>query len=181
MEDRGEKQLPAEAQEASKVSDIFTNAPSHEIENQNEILSDEKYRGYMRREQKKRAERVTQLLENYTIQQVERNTYKQESKPKIVSVLIVLVFILTLGIIVSIILGIILGVDALALGALVSGCVTYLSSIIALFLIIVKYIFPENEEANFNDLVKSIISNDTERMKSENENGLEVIRKKKKH
>lgn len=181
MKATGEVHPQIVPQEEGEVCDMLGNASSTELGGQVEIYGADLYRGKMREQQKKRAEQVTKLLENYTEQQAKRNAYKQESKPKIVSVLIVLVFILTLGIIASIILGIILGVDALALGALISGCVTYLSSIIALFLIIVKYLFPENEEANFNDLVKSIISNDTERMKSENENGLEVIRKKKKH
>lgn len=101
MKATGEVHSQIVPQEEGEVCDMLGNASSTELGGQVEIYGADLYRGEMREQQKKRAEQVTKLLENYTEQQAKRNTYKQESKPKIVSVLIVLVFILTLGIIAS--------------------------------------------------------------------------------
>lgn len=64
---------------------------------------------------------------------------------------------------------------------IITCCVTYLSSIFTIFLIIVKYIFPKNEEKNFNELVKVIVKDDTERMKSQYEllQSIKSVKRKK--
>ena len=75
---------------------------------------------------------------------------------------------LTLTLLVTVILYFALKMNSnQALAGLISGCVTYISSLFAIFMIIVKYIFPEDEEKNFNDLIATIIKDDTNRIKNQ--------------
>lgn len=175
MVDGSAGEVEAVSQEVADTRSLLEASFSFEVADQKQLDFDA-YRGGMRWEQKKRAEQVTLLLQNYTTQQSKRNDYKETAKPKIVRFLLSLIGVFAFAMVVAVVLGIVHGVDSLTLGALVAGCVTFLGSIITVLVIIVKYLFPENEEANFNDLVKSIIANDTERMKSENENKLDEMK-----
>ena len=51
------------------------------------------------------------------------------------------------------------------LTCIITAAVSCLTSIVTILLIIVKYIFPPDEETNFNNLVSIIVENDTMRLK----------------
>ena len=120
------------------------------------------------KENVKRAETVTDILEQYKDQQKERYEYKRDNKKVVFVLLMIMLSVLTAAIIVSIILFFALKLNSYqALTGLIFGCVTYVSSIFAIFMIIVKYIFPEDEEKNFNSLIATIIKDDTNRIKNQ--------------
>lgn len=129
------------------------------------------YREAMRDEQGERAKVITTILKNYTTQQWERNDYKRKTKRVIFIFLMSIISLLTAAAISWITILFVLNdeLNNQDLIGLVTTCISYLISVISLFLIIVKYVFPMDEEKNFNYLVTSIIQNDTERIKNDNE------------
>lgn len=163
-----------------EVENIIETFSFSEIVDEENIKDISSYHRAMQRQQAKRARHVTELLQNYKNQQIERNTYKEKAKPKIMRFLMGLIVILTLALGAMVVCYFIFDTNGDMLGGLITSCVTYLGSLLTILLVIVKYIFPENEESNFNDLVKSIISNDTERVKSENKNNGYQEKKSKK-
>ena len=124
---------------------------------------------YMLYAELERTKLVTEVLDNYKTQQASRNTAKGKKQNAIFIFLMVLVGVLTLSLVGAIccILFFKENVDAKSLAGIISSCVTYLTAILTIFIVIVKYIFPSDEEKNFNDLVMMIIENDTARIKSQ--------------
>ena len=168
---------------AEEIAEFFTLSSKEketvEIQNQADLASEYAYREKMRTEQARRTEEITRLFINYRGQQAERYEYKHNTKPRIVRFLtlliVVIVFLLATF---SILLICLKKIDGPTVIALVSAFITCLGTILSILMIVVKYIFPEDEDKNFNDLVKSIITNDTARIKDENEYRLKNGRKK---
>lgn len=146
----------------NEAKNIFSNSK------QNEINSDKQF-GELLDISILRANHITQILENYKKQQNERDGFKKSCQKTVFIFLLVIIAVLTATVCVGIILFFALRLYdyAQALVGLISSCVTYLGSILAIFLIIVKYIFPENEEKYFNELVTYIIQDDTTRLKDQ--------------
>ena len=140
------------------------------IETQAEYDAEYAYRQKMHKQQELRAEQVTQIFYNYREQQQQRYNYKKKMKPRIFwflfSLVIAIVALLFAWSIVFICLH---EIDAASVVALVSSFITCLGSILSILIIIVRYVFPEDEDKNFNALVTSIIENDTKRIKDDND------------
>lgn len=121
-------------------------------------------------QQKERAEEITTIFTNYRKQQEARYEYKTGKKPVILWTLLGLVAVI---IIATIVLTAFLvrcrDIDASVAAVLISGFVTSLGSVLSILTIVVKYVFPEDEDKNFNALVTSIIENDTQRIKNDND------------
>lgn len=153
------------------VKSFIDSSKNTDINKDKDFADEEKYRHDMRFQQIRRAEIVSDIFENYKIQQCKRYEYKRDTKPIIFWFLIGIIIALTASFIVWI--GLLFGLYGCAtnqaLVGLIASCITYLSSLISLFLIIIKYVFPTDEEKNFNDLVSAIITNDTTRIKNEND------------
>lgn len=150
---------------SKEVLNIFSKAYGREVFDDKDFDNDN-YRLF--RENVKRAEHVTEILSQYETQQKERYEYKRDKKKVIFNILMVLLVVLTITLLVAVILYFALKMNSnQALAGLISGCVTYISSLFAIFMIIVKYIFPEDEEKNFNDLIATIIKDDTNRIKNQ--------------
>ncbi len=141
-----------------------------ELQDHADLENEYNYRQKMRVEQEKRTEEITKIFVNYRGQQEQRYRYKHEMKPKLVSFLLnIIIAIIAVLAIFSILLICIHELEGPSVVALVSGFVTCLGTVVSIFVIIIKYVFPEDEDKNFNDLVKSIITNDTVRIKDEND------------
>ena len=140
------------------------------IETQADYDAEYAYRQKMHKQQELRAEQVTQIFCNYREQQQQRYNYKKKMKPKIFWFLIFLV-VGIFGLLLLLSVGIIrrYEIDTTSVVALVSSFVTCLGSILSILIIIVRYVFPEDEDKNFNALVTSIIENDTKRIKDDND------------
>lgn len=141
-----------------------------EIETQADYDAEYAYWKKMHEQQELRAEEITKIFQNYRTQQKERYDYKKEMKPTIFwflfSLVIAIVGLLFAWSIVFICLH---EIDAASVVALVSSFITCLGSILSILIIIVRYVFPEDEDKNFNALVTSIIENDTKRIKDDND------------
>lgn len=155
---------------AEEINQFVSNSQTAELQNQMDLQSELAYREKMRKEQEKRTEEITNLFVNYRGQQEQRYKYKHEIKPKLIRRLSILIGVLIVLLAVFSVLIVCLNeINGAVVVALVSGFITCLSAVLSILLIIVKYIFPEDEDKNFNDLVKSIITNDTMRIKDEND------------
>lgn len=141
-----------------------------EIETQADYDAEYAYWKKMHEQQELRAEEITTIFTNYRIQQDERYKYKKKMKPVIFWFLFALITVIVLSLFGwSIVFICLHEIDAASVVALVSSFVTCLGSILSILIIIVKYIFPEDEDKNFNALVTSIIENDTKRIKDDND------------
>ena len=120
-------------------------------------------------ENAKQATLITDILNNYTNQQKDRFNYKSRTQKFIFWFLMALVAALTAALIawISYLFKYHQSFDIPDIIGLVTSCITYLSSLLTIFLVIVKYVFPEDEEKNFNELVSNIIKNHTDRLKNE--------------
>lgn len=138
------------------------------IETQEDL--EQQYYKKAHEQQKARAEEITTIFTNYRKQQEERYHYKKEQKPIIVRLLEILVFVIIAAmVILSVLLICRHNIDAAVVTVLISGFVTCFGSVLSILIVIVKYIFPEDEDNNFNSLVTSIIENDTQRIKNDND------------
>ena len=117
---------------------------------------------------------IDKILANYATQQQERYNFKTKNKHFFVRFFVALLIGL-------ISFSIFLFVFALKnfknqqiefLTCIITSVVTCFSSIISILLIIVNYLFPNDEEKYFNDLVAIIVQNDTKRLQdiSKNDN-----------
>ncbi len=163
MEDKERQELFQDIEELFSLDDKI------EIGSQYDVDKNSDYHTKLKDQQKKRATIVTDILENYKTQQKERYEYKKKKKPCIVTFLLILIGILTASVCVLSFIGFNKEVNTNIVIALVSTYVTYLSAILSILVIVVRYIFPDDEDKNFNELVSSIIENDTERIKNEND------------
>ncbi len=159
----------AEGNTNSLVRNILARAKATQVANDADL--EKAYHTATRKAHQDRNEIVTQILGNYKCQQAQRNEYKRKKKPIIFWLLFAIILVTTIAFIVWVSVFLLLHdtITNQQLIALISSSVTYLTSLISCFLIIVKYVFPSGEEKNFNDLVKSIIENDTIQMKNEND------------
>lgn len=138
------------------------------IETQEDL--EQQYYKKAHEQQKARAEEITTIFTNYRKQQEERYHYKKEQKPIIVRLLVILVFVIIAAMVtLSVLLICRHNIDAAVATVLISGFVTCFGSVLSILIVIVKYIFPEDEDNNFNSLVTSIIENDTQRIKNDND------------
>lgn len=117
----------------------------------------------------KQAVLITGILGNYKDQQNSRYLFKTKTQKILFWFLIGLIGVLTAALIIFVIFlfkfNSKMNVEVIV--GLVSGCITYLGSLLTIFLVVVKYVFPEDEEKNFNELVSNIIKNHTDRIKNE--------------
>lgn len=119
-----------------------------------------------------RSEIISAILENYKDQQKERNTYKFSVKKVFVPVFSLIALVFAIATFVSIILSFMFLRENTGqfITTIVSSLVGGFSTIGSIMLIIVNYIFPNDEEKNFNDLISIIVKNDTERLNNINHN-----------
>ena len=155
--------------ELDDVDELFDLADKIEIASQFDVDSNADYHAVLKREQERRAGIVTDILDNYKTQQKQRYDYKKEKKPCLVNFLLTLVILLTL------LMGYICyktfssQINTEIVVALVASLVSYLGSVFTILTIVVKHLFPSDEDKNFNELVSSIVENDTIRIKNEND------------
>ena len=123
-----------------------------------------------------RGEITTGILKNYKEQQFDRYTYRDKKRKVILNIL--------LGVLIAIVACIIscficsVAVQSYKLETIVSTFVTLFGSLVTVLIIIVKYVFPTNEDTDFNELVTNIIKNDAEVIKSENEYAIKMFENK---
>lgn len=113
-----------------------------------------------------RSRTITQILVNYQNQQASRYEYKEAAKKVIVPLFCAIAGLFVVLMIVAIALSIkyLHGSSVEFLTVIISSLVTGFSAVISVILIIIKYIFPNDEEKYFNDLISIIVENDTERL-----------------
>ena len=145
-------------------------------ENSSKVVGNEKsykdlytYHADMRAEQLASAQTVTEILKNYNNQQKDRNDYKKVMRHVLFWLLMAVILGLTICIIVFVSKIVINEITTEAIIGIVSAGVTYLGSLLTILIVIVKYIFPEDEDKNFHNLLTTIVDNDTERIKDDNE------------
>lgn len=160
-----------ENQEVSEVDELLTGADDKvELRNQAQYDAEYLYRQAMQNEQKARAKKITNIFSNYVQQQKDRYNYKERVKRKMVRGLMALVVVIFIAVLVlSRVFILRAEIDTTGVVALVGAWITGLGSIVSILLIVVRYLFPEDEDKNFNDLVTSIIENDTKRIKDDND------------
>lgn len=151
------------------IDDLFKFADKVEIGSQYDVDSNADYHAVLKRQQERRAGIVTDILENYKVQQKQRYEYKTQKKPCLVSFLLILISLLT------VLIGFICyktftgEINTEIVVALVASLVSYLGAVFTILTIVVKHLFPNDEDKNFNELVSSIVENDTIRIKNEND------------
>lgn len=153
------------AQTKSYIGRTLKENSSKVVGNENSYNDLYTYHAAMRAEQLERAQTVTVILQNYNSQQVDRNDYKKKMRPVMFWLLMVVILALTVGIVIFVAIN---KITTEAIVGIVSACVTYLGSLLTILIVIIKYIFPEDEDKNFNSLVTTIVDNDTERIKDDN-------------
>lgn len=130
-----------------------------------------RYQNAEAQENAKQATLITSILENYKDQQSKRNKNKYSKQKTIFWVLMVLVCGLTIAL--ALWIGFLFcfhqTIATPEIIGLITSCITYLSSLLIIFFVIVKYVFPEDEEKDFNELVAIIIKNHTDRLNKEYE------------
>lgn len=153
-----------EENQLKDVTDILRRSIKSRVEN-----DDDFYDKVLRKSQSDRASIITDILRNYKDQQKERFNFKKDKQKKLLYVLLGIIGCLTITIIVLSIyfFRTTLVTHTKGIVAFISSIVTYLTVLISVLLIIVKYVFPEDEEKNFNDLVSKIIENDTVRIRDD--------------
>lgn len=153
-----------EENQLKDVTDILRRSIKSRVEN-----DDDFYDKVLRKSQSDRASIITDILRNYKDQQKERFNFKKDKQKKLLYVLLGIIGCLTVTIIVLSIyfFRTTLVTHTKGIVAFISSIVTYLTVLISVLLIIVKYVFPEDEEKNFNDLVSKIIENDTVRIRDD--------------
>ena len=114
-----------------------------------------------------RSTSIDRILFNYATQQQERYNFKKRWK----SIFVIFFCVLSIVIISGAIIVCCYALKNLRaqstefLTCIITAAVSCFASIVSILLIIVKYIFPPDEETNFNDLVSIIVENDTKRLK----------------
>lgn len=116
---------------------------------------------------KYRSASIDKILSNYTKQQEQRYTFKKRWKSFFVIFFIALSMLIFGGAVAVCVVGFLYFSDKKTefLTCIITAAVSCLTSIVTILLIIVKYIFPPDEETNFNNLVSIIVENDTMRLK----------------
>ncbi len=155
-----------------KMNDIefLFSSDGIEIRNQKDVVENYLFHQELHNYHLKRTQTITEILSNYTSQQKERYIYKKDNKPVIFWILTSIMLLLTLGIIAWVVLALVLvELNTQAVIAIIGSLVTYLGSLISILIVIVNYLFPADEEKNFNNLVSTIVQNDTDIIKIENE------------
>lgn len=127
------------------------------------------YHNAVRDAHTQRSEIITNILGNYDQEQEKRFEYKRNKKAIIFWVFMSLMIILALQFVVCSVLIFVVHktISNQDIIAVISNGVTFLTAVISIFLIIVKYIFPTDEEKYFNELVKAIVESDTIQIKNE--------------
>lgn len=156
-------------QDTSKAKLIFSAPTARRINRDEEF--ERIYHEAVRNAHTDRSKIITGILANYSEQQIQRYNYKHGKKRVIFWLFFFLIITITIAFVAWASTLFFRGkvISDQDIIALVSSCVTYLTALISTFTIIVKYIFPTDEEKYFNDLVKTIIESDTTQMKNENE------------
>lgn len=114
----------------------------------------------------KRSFVITQILDNYREQQKKRNDYKESVKRVFVPAFSIVAGLFVVLMIVAVVLAFVFLQDKKMefLSAIIGSLVTGFSAVISILLIITHYIFPTDEEKNFNELISTIVTNDTKRL-----------------
>lgn len=122
-------------------------------------LKDEKEYSLKRELFTKRSEKITDTLKSLTDQQIYRYTFRRVMQIIISAFFMSLVVALTIALIICI--RYVLKSDNLdyikEVSVLVGSSITYLTSVITIVAVIVKYTFPENEDKLLTDLISKVI------------------------
>lgn len=115
---------------------------------------------------KSRSKTISDILLNYKEQQNNRNIYKETVKKWFVPVFCAIAVLFVVLTTICVILSFIYLKDELVvlLTSLISSLLVGFTSVISILVIITKYIFPTDEEKNFNHLISIIVKNDTKRL-----------------
>lgn len=119
---------------------------------------------FVTKEQKKRDEHITQLLEEYVSFYKSKVQHSRKCRYIILvpCISIIVAFSLLLGFLSYRILNTETVVLTQSLVAFITTCVSFISLIIGLLTIVTKYFFPENDEQYITTIVESIQRNDLE-------------------
>lgn len=114
-----------------------------------------------------RSKTIDEILENYATQQEERYTFKRNCKGGFVKFFCILATAIIIGavFICGYALKNLREYPTEFLTCIIAATSSCFASIVSILLIIVKYVFPSDEETNFNNLVTIIVENDTKRLK----------------
>lgn len=135
----------------------------------------------------KRNKSLTQLLSGYIKEKEDRVKINKRLKITLFIVFVGLLLGLTVGIIVVFCKINFNQINVVAVTGLVSACVTYIGSLLAILKIMAKYLFPCDEEKDTIDMIKTVLQNDnqveemlTERLKGNREVISNTLREYKK-
>lgn len=123
----------------------------------NIIGSSQKVMSLLQDETQLRAHYVTETLQTLSKQQQERYKFKRIMQVIIVAFFMAIVAALTVFIGIAGVRAVNMRLNTELIIAFISGCVTYLGSVISIIAIIVKYIFPNDEDKLLNDLMVKVI------------------------
>lgn len=164
--------------ELSEVKDIIKKNKSKSasgIKDENEYLSRQKLL-------EQRSEKVTAALKSLTDQQIYRYQFRSVMQIIISAFFMALVVALTIALIICI--DFVVKSDNLdyikAISVLVGSSITYLTSVITIVTVIVKYSFPENEDKLLTDLISKVIEEEPHLLDEELPNDL-TDKSKNKH
>lgn len=139
-------------------SSVRNNKKSQNITSQNQLTEKENIN--------ERSFIITGILKNYRDQQKTRNDYKESVKRVFVPAFSIIAVLFVVLMIVAVVLAFIFLQNRKMefLSAIIGSLVTGFSAVISILLIITHYIFPTDEEKNFNELISTIVTNDTKRL-----------------
>lgn len=136
-------------------------SPNYEdFENVERIISQKGSKKLLKNQEDYMSERsgsVNSLIKELDEQQKRRFNFKSKYQKIIVIFFLTIVTLLTVGIILMVIVSIKNEMSQQYLVALISSCVTYLTSVISILRIIVKYIFPCDEDKLLLEIYTKII------------------------
>ena len=146
--------------ELLSVQKIFDKKKSRSTRiDEQSMWTEERHLGY-------RSASIDTILFNYTEQQQERYKFKKHCKTFFVFFFVILLIGL-IGCSIALCVFAIHNFENRQiefLTCIITSVVNCFTSILSILLIIVKYLFPPNEETNFNNLVSIIVKNDTKRL-----------------
>lgn len=113
-----------------------------------------------RKEYVKRNEIITALFKTYNDNTERRMKTNRRCKKITFWFLLISIFILTFAIVGLFIVLLKYNLINDSIAIVISACVTYLGSLLSILQIITKYLFPNNEDKNVLELLKTIIEKD---------------------
>ena len=162
MLDEGYSPRPKGDSEVKKVWNLFEKMEKVSVPIQKQDDWEEE-----RKNLNERSKIIKDILRHYAEQQEERYKFKKNWKIFFIIFFLVLATAIIAGAFFLAIVAIKYFSDKQTelITCLITSGVSCFGSIVSILLIIIKYVFPNDEETNFNNLVANIVQNDTERLK----------------